>query len=81
MNKNDIRKIEHELELSLFAEPPMRVIRNGRSTNWTGYRAVRRGEPVILVSTKDVERLARSASILRTWASVTKKTSRSKAAA
>lgn len=80
MNKQDIRKIEEALSLTLFAEPPMRVTLNGKTTNWSGFRAVRRGEPPLLLSTKEIDRLVKSQNLTRTWATINKQRSRQKAA-
>lgn len=80
MNKHDIRKIEEALGLTLFAEPPMRVTLNGKTTHWSGFRATRRGEAPVLLSTKEVDRLAKSQNPTRTWASIAKQRCRKKAA-
>jgi len=55
-----IRKVENVMQAHLVAEPPMVIIRKGKRTPWSGYRLVRRGESTMMISTQELQLVARS---------------------
>lgn len=76
MTRDDLLRLQQLLDVQLFIEPPMRITRNGRTRQWTGYRMARRGDSPALLSTQDVMRLATSQFPQRTLASILRRQGR-----
>ena len=54
------KKIEDVLQAHLVAEPPMVIIKGGKRTPWSGFRLIRRGEATMMITTQELQLVARS---------------------